>query len=161
VLAHVLGSGSNSRLHRMLVVEKGIAIGAGASYQGTSLDPTRFAVYGSPKPGVTLPQLEEAMETVIAELVEKGIGADELERAKTRLIADSIYAQDSQSTLARWYGAALATGLTVDSVRTWPDRVGAVTADAVRDVARQWLDKRGSVTGYLVKDAAAREEKRS
>lgn len=161
VLAHVLGGGANSRLYRTLVVEKKLAVSAGASYQGTSLDATRFGVYGSPQSGVALAQLEAATDEAIAELANKGVNADELERAKTRLIADAIYAQDSQSTLARWYGAGLTTGLTVDSIRTWPDRVRTVTADAVRDAARQWLDKRRSVTGYLIKETARREEKRS
>jgi zinc protease len=161
VLAHVLGGGSNSRLYRALVVEKGIAINAGASYSGSSLDPTQFGVFGSPRPGVSLPQLEEAIDGVIAELIDKGLGADELERAKTRLMADSIYAQDSQSTLARWYGTALTTGTTVEDVTTWPTRIRAVTADAVLTAAKEWLDKRRSVTGYLIKDTSRREEKRS
>ena len=76
------------------------------------------------------------------------------------MIADAIYANDSQRTLAQWYGAALTTGSTVDQVRAWPDRIRAVTAKEVQDAARQWLDKRRSVTGYLVKEARA-EEKRS
>lgn len=166
VLAHILGGGSNSRLNRTLVEEKGVAVGAGAGYQGSSLDPTRFSVFGTPANGNTLSQVETAIEGVIAELADRGVTAEELERSKTRLIADSVYAQDSQSTLARWYGTALTTGLTVESVRTWPERIRAVTADQVRDAARQWLDNRRSVTGYLVKEtqpAAKRtpEEKRS
>jgi zinc protease len=161
VLAHVLGGGSNSRLYRTLVVERGFAVSAGASYQGTSLDPTRFAVYAAPTTGTSLQQVEGAMEAVIAELADKGVSAEELERSKTRLIADSVYAQDSQSSLARWYGTALATGLTVDNVLTWPERIRTVTADAVRDAARQWLDVQRSVTGYLVKNTPRPEEKRS
>ena len=51
--------------------------------------------------------------------------------------------------------------MSVDSVRTWPDRIRTVTADAVRDAARQFLDKRRSVTGYLVKEVTRAEEKRS
>ena len=78
---------------------------------------------------MTLPQLEEAIDAVIADVVDKGVTAEELERAKTRLIADAVYAQDSQATLARWYGAALTTGSTVEQVKTWPDRIRAVTAD--------------------------------
>ena len=35
-------------------------------------------------------------------------------------------------------------------VQAWPDRIRAVTADAVQAAARQWLDRRRSVTGYLV-----------
>ncbi len=161
VLATILGGGASSWLYRTLVVEKGLAVSAGASYQGTTLDATRFGIYCATQQGTSLAQLEEAMDAVVAELIDKGIGAEELERTKTRLIAESVYAQDSQSTLARWYGGALATGMTVDSVRTWPERIRTVTADAVRDAARQWLDKRRSVTGYLIKDTAPREEKRS
>ena len=91
--------------------------------------------------------------------------AEDLERIKTQMIAESVYAQDSQTTLARWYGAAITVGMSVDDVRAWPDRIRAVTAEQVRDAARTWLDKKRSATGYLVKDTSAitakREEKRS
>jgi zinc protease len=152
VLAHILGRGSNSRLYQALVLDKGIAVNAGAGYQGTALDYARLNVSGSPKPGTTLQQLEEAIDAVIAEISDKGVTADELERTKSRLIADAVYAQDSQSTLARWYGAALTTGGTVEQVQSWPDRIRAVSAEAVQAAARQWFDKRRSVTGYLIKD---------
>ena len=59
VLAHVLGSGSNSRLYRTLVVDKGIALNAGAYYSGTALDYGKFGVFGSPKPGTTLHDVED------------------------------------------------------------------------------------------------------
>jgi zinc protease len=160
VLAHVLGRGSNSRLYQALVVDKGIAVNAGANYDGTAVDATRLSVYGTPKPGTSLQQLEAAVDAVLAEVIENGVTADELERAKNRMIADAVYANDNQRMMAQWYGSALATGATVDQVRTWPDRMRAVSADAVRDAARRWLDKRRSVTGYLIKDARP-EEKRS
>jgi zinc protease len=160
VLAHVLGRGSNSRLYQALVVDKGIAVNAGANYDGTAVDATRLSVYGTPKPGTSLQQLEAAVDAVLAEVIENGVTADELERAKNRMIADAVYANDNQRMMAQWYGSALATGATVDQVRTWPDRMRAVSADAVRDAARRWLDKRRSVTGYLIKDTRP-EEKRS
>ena len=59
VLSFILGHGTTSRLYRTLVVERELAVGAGGWYNGTALDATQFGVYGSPKPGVTLPQLEE------------------------------------------------------------------------------------------------------
>jgi zinc protease len=161
VLAHILGAGANSRLYRTLVIDKGLAVNIGAWYQGSALDDTRFGVNGTPQPNVTLPQLDEAIDAVIADLAKDGVTAEELDRAKTRLVADAVYAQDSQATLARWYGAALTTGGTIDEIRTWPDRIRAVTADEVRDAAQLWLDKKRSVTGYLVKPTGRPEEKRS
>jgi zinc protease len=161
VLAHILGTGMNSRLYRTLVVEREIAVSAGAWYSGAALDATRFGVYGSPKPGVTLPQIEDAIDAVINEVVAKGVTGEELARATNRLIADAVYAQDNQATLARWYGTALTTGSSVEKVNSWPDRIRAVTADAVLDAAKAWLERRHSVTGYLVKDDLPREDKRS
>ena len=160
VLSFILGHGTTSRLYRNLVVERELAVSARGFYNGTALDATQFGVYGSPKPGVSLPQLESAIDAVIDDVVAKGVTADEVERAKNRLIADAIYAQDSQATMARWYGAALTTGMTVEAVQSWPDRMRAVTADAVSAAAKAWLDKRRSTTGYLIKDAQ-REEKKS
>jgi zinc protease len=154
VLSSLLGSGSNSRLYQALVIDQDIALGVGAGYDGTALDYSPFHVSVTPKPGTTLPQIEAAMDAVLAEVIEKGVTAEELERCKNGLIASTVYAQDNQTTLARWFGAALATGLTVEQVRSWPDRVRQVTADSVRAAARRYLDKRRSVTGYLIRDTA-------
>jgi zinc protease len=160
VLAQVLGSGSNSRLYRTLVVDKGIALNAGAYYSSKALDYGKFGVYGSPKPGTTLHQVEEGIDAVLTDVIDHGITASELETAKNQLIADAVYAEDNQATLARWYGESLATGETLDQVRAWPDHIRAVTADAVQHAAQEWLDRRRSVTGYLVKSLQP-EEKRS
>jgi zinc protease len=43
---------------------------------------------------------------------------------------------------------------------SWPDRIRAVTTDAVNTAAKTWLDKQRSVTGYLVA-APHREDKRT
>ena len=43
-------------------------------------------------------------------------------------------------------------------VTTWPDRIRAVTADAVQQAARQWLDRRRSVTGYPVQRLKSEEK---
>jgi zinc protease len=162
VLAQLMGSGSNSYLYRALVVDQPLAVSASAGYQGTSLDATQFMIAVSPKPGVEFAQVEQVIDRVIADVGQNAVRAEDLERVKTQLIAEAIYAQDNQATLARWYGAALTTGLSIDDIRNWPDRIRAVTAEQVRAAAQKWLDKKRSVTGYLIKDATPKpEEKRS
>jgi zinc protease len=161
VLAQVLGAGETSRLYRALVVDQHLATSAGGWYQGTALDETRFGVFASPLPGVTFATIEQAIDAVIAKIAESGATPAEIERAKTRLIADTVYAEDNQATMARWYGAALTSGGSVEKVTAWSARVRAVTAQAVQDAARAWLDKRRSVTGYLVKELPGNQEKRS
>ncbi len=161
VLAYILGGGANSRLYRALVVEKRLATTAGAWYQGTSLDDTRLGLYAAAAAGTPLDRVESAIDTEIELLLDKGVEADELERSKSHMIADYVYAQDNQSTLARQYGAALTTGSSIEAVLARPERLRAVTAEQVRDAARRYLDKRHSVTGYLVRERAPREEKKS
>ena len=162
VLGQLIGSGSNSYLYRALVIDRPLAISADASYQGTALDDTQFTISASPKPGVEFAEVEHAIDGVIADVAQNAVRAEDLERVKTQLIAAALYAQDNQASLARWYGAALTTGLSVDDVRSWPDRIRAVTAEQVRTAAQKWLDKKRSVTGYLIKDTTPkREEKRS
>jgi zinc protease len=161
VLGHILGGGSNSRLHRKLVEERGIANSAGASYSGSAVDMSVFSIYATPRPHVALSELEAAIDAVVDEIAGNGVTPEELERAKTRMIADAVYARDNQATLARWYGSALATGATVADVKSWTDRIRAVTADGVRAAARTWLDKHTSVTGYLIREWPKPEEKKS
>jgi zinc protease len=162
VLGQLLGGGANSYLYRALVVDKQLAINAGASYQGTALDSAQLMISASPRPGVDFADVEKTMDDVIADIAAHPVPAADLERVKTQLVAEAIYAQDNQASLARWYGAALTTGLSVEDIRSWPDRIKAVTAEQVRAAAQEWLDKKRSVTGYLIKDTAPkREEKRS
>ncbi len=161
ILAHVLGTGETSRLYRALVVDKRIAASAGGWYQGTALDESRFGVFASPLPGVTFATVEAAIDAVISEIAEGGVTAAELDRAKTRLIADAVYAEDNQATMARWYGAALTSGESIEQLASWPARLRAVPREAIQEAARTWLDKRRSVTGYLVKELPGTQEKRS
>ena len=150
VLNEILGSGTTSRIYRSLVVEQAIASAAGSAYRGTRIDDTTFGIFAAPRDGATLEDLASALDEVIAELIQGGITGDELIRAKRRIVARTIYAQDSSAALARAFGQALATGGSIDSVRQWPDDISAVTAEDVMAAARKYLDVERSVTGYLI-----------
>jgi zinc protease len=130
-------------------VKKKLATDAGASYDGYARDDGSFTVYAVPRPGVTLENLERAVDGVIAGLFSRDVGAPDLERAKTQLIASATYRRDSQYALASAYGQALSIGLTANDVEQWPDRVRAVSADSVRKAAIKDLKKIEAVSGYL------------
>ncbi|MGB6700477.1 MAG: pitrilysin family protein [Methylocella sp.] len=149
VLAHLLGGGQTSLLFKALVMDGKLAVAAGAHYQGTAVDDTRFYVFAVPAKGVGLATIDAAIDAAIARVTTQGVNEPELRRAKTRLVAEAVYAQDNQATLAHWYGASLATGLGLEDVAQWPERIEAVTPDGVKKAAL-WLDKRRSVTGFLL-----------
>jgi zinc protease len=151
VLAEAMGGGATSYLYRKLVLETGRAVNAGAWYMGSAIDETRFSTYAVPADGLPPEAVEEDLDKALAALPTE-LDAASIERAKTRLVAETVYSCDSQSSLARIYGSALAVGETLDDVRRWPDEIRAVTRDDLVSVAERFLTKRRSVTGYLIKD---------
>jgi zinc protease len=153
LLSEVLGGGLRSRIYQELVVRQGIATAAGASYSGTALDATGFSLYGVPRGGATLEQVEAAVYAELAKVVKDGVSTDELDKAKTRYLRSMIFARDSQSGMANIYGATLATGGTVEDIAAWPDRIKAITPAQVQAAAAKYLDPDKAVTGYLLPSA--------
>jgi zinc protease len=150
VLAEIFGGTSTSRLYRSLVIDQKLATSAGAYYRGNSLDLATFRIYATPRPGVTLDQLEAATDAELAHLKAQPITEQEVERATRRLVAEATYALDSLSTAVRSFGMALATGRTVEDVEAWPERIRAVTAQQVEAAAGYVFRPETSVTGRLV-----------
>ncbi|MDQ0394984.1 M16 family metallopeptidase [Labrys monachus] len=149
VLSQILGGGQTSRLYRSLVADRKIASAAGAFYGGSAVDETRFGVWAIPLPGVTFDVIEAAIDEEIGRIVADGVSGAELDRAKTRLVADAIYAQDNQSTLARYYGAMLSVGGKVEDLQLWPQRIASVEASRLPEVAKAVLVEGKSVVGLL------------
>jgi len=123
VLAQLMGGGNNSYLYRRLVIGPPARGQRQCRLSGTSLDATQFSVSASPRSGVEFAQIEQAIDEVISDIGQNAVRAEDLERVKTQLIAEAIYAQDNQATLARWYGGALTTGLSIEDIRSWPGRI--------------------------------------
>ncbi len=161
LLGEILGGSVRSRLYQQLIVKQGIAASAGAAYDGDALDDGTFSVYGAPRNGATLGDVETAVRAEAARIVKDGVTQAELDQARNRFLKAVIFARDSQAGMAQIYGSTLAVGQTVDDIHKWPDQIRAVTADEVKDVAARYLDPSQAVTSYLLppdaKPAEARE----
>lgn len=150
LLAAVLGgSGITSVLPRKLQFETQVAVYVGAFYDGTNYDDTTFGLAVVPAEGVTLAEVEAAMDKAVAEFLEEGVDPDQLERIKMQIRASEIYAQDSIQSLARRYGMELTSGLTVEDIEAWPDIVQSITGEEIVAAARRVFDANRSVTGWL------------
>ena len=150
VLAELLGgSGTTSVLARALTFDTQTAVYASAFYDGNTLDSGTFGLIVAPAPDVSLQQAEAAMDTAIARFLKDGVDPVALDRIKTQIRAEQIYANDDTGGLAGRYGEALANGLTVADVQAWPDVLQAVTAEDVMAAAQEVLDRRTAVTGHL------------
>ena len=149
ILAVILGGASTSRINQKIILGDKTATAAGSYYQGGSYDMSTFSIYGVPRGDVTLATLETAIENVIANLIENGVTQKEVDRARNRLINTTIFDRDSQTTMARMYGAVLSMGGTIETIEKWPERVSGVSVEDVERVAKNYLKKSRSVTSYL------------
>lgn len=150
VAVSVLGEGATSRLYRELVVERQLAVRADAYYMSSLRDAGAVYLVMVPADGVEMAVLEAAAGEVLSGLITAGPTPAELTRAKTQLVADTIFARDNQSTMARIYGAALAIGDSIENVDAWPGRIEQVTASDVMAAARQCFSHDASITGLLL-----------
>jgi zinc protease len=150
VLAEIIGGGAASRLHKSLVLDRGLALSAGAHYSPSTIDLTIFGIFATPRPGVSVADVEAAIDGELRRLVRDGVEPDEVGRAKKRMQAASVYARDSLSGPPNIVGAGLAIGQSLDEIEAWPDRIGEVTPAEVDAAARAVLIERNSATGLLL-----------
>jgi zinc protease len=149
VLTEILSGGTTGRFYRHLVVEQALAAHAGAWYSGDNRGPGVFGFYGSPRPGHTLDEVETAIEAEITAVLENGVTDEEVKLAVERMQAEAVFARDSLNAPPRILGNALMSGQSIEDVEAWPERIGAVTKQAVDAAARAVLSTSGTVTTRL------------
>lgn len=153
VLSQLIGGGKTSRLYQSLVVEQKLASAVDVDYNGFSLGPADFTITLMPEDGVAFEKIEVALDKEIAAIQQKGFTAADLTRAKTLLKAESVYARDGLTSMARIMGWIIMSGQPADYFAHWQDLIEAVTAAQLQQVAKGTLDSNASVTGYLLPEA--------
>ena len=155
VLADLLGGNMQTSVLGRELALPGKALWVGAGYDGLAVDPTTFYLSMVPADDLSPEEAEAQFDAVLANFLETGPVAEDLERVKTGIRAAQIYAQDSAHGRAYEYGQGLATGLTVEDVNAWPEILDAVTAEDVMAAARKVLDSKATVTGWLMPEPPA------
>lgn len=158
LLAQVLGGSQTSRLYRELVMERKLATSAEAYYNGIDRGPSVFTVSATPVEGVSLEELETAVDEVLAELMASGVTAEELQRAKTQGKAEVIYARDGLQSLAYIIGQLYMVGLDEGFFNRWPEMIEAAHAAELQDAARWLLKPERSVTGWLLPEESPKDK---
>ena len=151
IATQILGGGRTSRLYQALVEDQKIAVDAYA-WSWTDLRGAGLLSMGaSPARGTELDALSEASHAVLADFLENGPTEEELERAKSNLVASSIFQRDSQMAMAQIYGSAAARGDSLESIASWPEEIESVTAEQVRETLAKYIQDKPSVTTKLLR----------
>ncbi|MBV1887254.1 MAG: insulinase family protein [Parvibaculaceae bacterium] len=149
LMTTIFGGGATSTLYRRLVVEEQVAAAAGAWYQSGGLDAGRLGVYAVPRPGVSLEDLEAALDKALADFIATSPEQEQLDRAKSLLLAQTIYSRDNQQDMARLFGSTLTSGGTVAEIENWEQEIRKVDLAAIQKAAQSAFDLTQSVTGWL------------
>lgn len=149
VVAHLLGGGQGSRMHKALV-EAGLATGAGCSFDAEAAGAGSFTLSATLRPGVAGEKLEGAVDATVSRLLQEGPTEEERARAVRQITAGAMLSLDGFGNAPRMLGGALALGLPLDTVEFWPRRLREVTLAEVEAAARAVLGGAPSTTGWLV-----------
>jgi zinc protease len=138
LLADVLGGGETSRLHRRLVREERAALQVSANSL-TRRGPGLAMVFAIANEGVDAERLNALVDEEIARIQRDGVTAEELRRAKNQSRAGAILGR--QTVMGRAETLQWANHFLGDpgAYRTDMERMMAVTAQQVQDVARRYL----------------------
>lgn len=139
VLAGLLDGGRSSRFSSRLVRGSGVATSAGAGYNAHSRLGSLFLLDGTPAQGKDIEELKQALLQQVQELKEKPVTKAELDRVKAQVVADDVYGRDSVFYQAMQIGRMETIGLGWKILDQYVDRISAVTAEQVQEVARKYL----------------------
>jgi zinc protease len=88
---------------------------------------------------VPIETIEAVLDSVIADIRQKGVTQDELDRAKAALEARRVFEADDQTALARRYGEGLAVGRSIEDIDALPSRIRSRSLDDIKRAAVQFL----------------------
>ncbi|MGR8979191.1 MAG: M16 family metallopeptidase [Gammaproteobacteria bacterium] len=149
VLAGVLDGGNSARLSSNLVRGKQLAVSAGAGYSLTDKMTTLFELQATPAEGKTVQDLEAALKKEIANLQNKLVEKEEMQRIKAQVLAGKVYERDSNFYQAMQLGVFESVGLGWQKADEYVKKVNQVTPEQVREVARKYLIEDHLSVAYL------------
>ena len=154
LISQMLNAPKNGRLYQVLV-KTGVAVEAYAWFGDYLKDYAKFTIGAIPATGTSLEELEKAVEELVADFTlappeqEQNHAPKQspeqapqplegsLERAKAKLIGDTLYAQDGVLSPAYRLGIALASGKTIEDVLAEPERLRLAT---LPQLAKLWAE---------------------
>jgi zinc protease len=140
VLDAITAGPRTTRLTKPLVYDQQLAANVGTS-QDSDENAGEWQVTITPRPGVSLTQLETEVDAILEKLKAEGPTADEIERATARLELDFV--NDLQSNLGKSQTLANGLGFANDAgaFQTEYRKMLAVTPANVKRVANKYLTK--------------------
>lgn len=139
VLAGLLDGSNSARLTRDLVRGQQIATSTGVGYDLYSRQDSLFTLTAIPANEKTTDVLEFALKEAVSAIKNSPPEQNELDRVKAQVVAASVYEQDSSFYQAMKVGILETNGIGWQLKDEYVERIQAVTAEQVQQVAQKYL----------------------
>ena len=139
VLQFILSVGEGSRLQRSLVYDKRLAVNVGVDWSWRR-DPGMFAFHLELQPGADVRAAEDALYAELRKVIEQGVEAREVEKARNNLRAHLLREFTSNSGRAHALGTYELFLGSWEQGLTLPEAYARIDAAKVQAAARRWLD---------------------
>lgn len=149
VLSELLDKPVTGRIYRELVENQRIATFIQISYQSYTRSPGYLLILAQPAQGHTIEEVETALNKEIEKIIQHGLNVSEVEKSKTRLLAQLDYTRDHVLSGSNEIGKALVVGETIEEFESWPDRIKAVTQEQVNATFKLIFDSKSNFTAIL------------
>ena len=156
VISTVLAGGRTSRLTRRLVLTEGTATSI-STHNDTRVESGVFWLLAECAQGADPAALEAAIDEELERLTREPVSAAELKRAHKILIASESYENETVTDLAETVGEFAVDGDWRMALQG-PERIRAVTAKRVRDVARRLRSPERRALGWSLPTEPERAE---
>jgi zinc protease len=153
VISTLLSSGRTSRLHRRLVVERGLATSI-STHNDTRVEGGVFWVFAECAQGVAPEKLEAAIDAELERIAREPVDARELARVRSMLESSEAQESETVTDLAEELGEFAVDAdwrLSVQAV----ERLLAVRPDAIRAAAAKHLARGRRIVGWCLPKSEA------
>jgi len=150
VLSGILDGGDTARFSKKLVRGQEIAAGVSAGYGLYSRLTDLFIIAGTPVKSATIEQLKNAIDAELELLKTELVTDAELQRIKAQVVASDVYQRDSLFYQAMKIGMLDTVGLDWRLADQYVERINAVTAEQIRQVANKYFIEDSLTIGDLI-----------
>lgn len=142
------GLGRSSRLYRRLV-DGELVSSVGAGFELT-LDPYLFTVDATLRPGVEPDLVEATILETLGQILDQGVGDEELGRVKRQLRAQVVYSLEGVTNQGFALGFMQLVAGDPAQWQRFPERLQRVSSDDLRRVIRTYLTEEHRTVGRFI-----------
>jgi zinc protease len=149
VLTSIMGSNSQSRLIKDLVIRDQVASSVLVGYRGSTDEFGQITVTGSPRSTVDVIDLERRIDAMLQDVKDKGVTPEELQDAINTEAAKDIYARDNPVGLGVLATSVRASGRDLKYIDDVSAALTQLTPADIQAAAQKAFDTSKSVTLIL------------